>query len=82
MHRLLVLSSVLVVLATGPPGAASSDQPREITSLLGTPLNAPVPQDAARMEAQLAQALAAWEQNRDDADALIWVGRRTAYLGR
>jgi tetratricopeptide (TPR) repeat protein len=34
------------------------------------------------MEAQLAQAVATWERNKDDADALIWVGRRTAYLGR
>ncbi len=34
------------------------------------------------MEAQLATAMAAWEKNRDDVDALIWVGRRSAYLGR
>ena len=34
------------------------------------------------MEAQLATAMAEWDKNRDDADALIWVGRRTAYLGR
>jgi tetratricopeptide (TPR) repeat protein len=34
------------------------------------------------MEVQLADARAAWEKDRDDADALIWVGRRTAYLGR
>lgn len=55
-----------------------------ITSLLGQPLVAePIPPgDQARMEAQLAEARAAWEQDRNDADALIWVGRRTAYLGR
>ena len=34
------------------------------------------------MEAQLATAMAAWDKNRDDVDALIWVGRRMAYLGR
>jgi tetratricopeptide (TPR) repeat protein len=34
------------------------------------------------METQLADALAAWDKDRNDADALIWVGRRTAYLGR
>ena len=34
------------------------------------------------MEAQLADARTAWEKDCDDADALIWVGRRTAYLGR
>jgi tetratricopeptide (TPR) repeat protein len=82
MRRLLVLSSALAVLATASLDAASSGKWPEITSLLGTPLIAPAPQDAARMEAQLAQALAAWERDRDDADALIWVGRRTAYLGR
>lgn len=55
-----------------------------ITSLLGQPLvaQAPAPEDAARMEAQLAQARADWDKDRDDADALIWVGRRTAYFGR
>jgi tetratricopeptide (TPR) repeat protein len=34
------------------------------------------------MEAQLAAALATWEKDRDNADALIWVGRRYAYLGQ
>ena len=34
------------------------------------------------MEAQLATAMAAWDKNRDDVEALIWAGRRTAYLGR
>jgi len=34
------------------------------------------------METDLAQARAAWERNPDDADAIIWLGRRTAYLGR
>jgi hypothetical protein len=33
-------------------------------------------------EAKLAEARAAYEKNKDDADALIWLGRRTAYLGR
>jgi len=55
-----------------------------ITSLLGEPLvvQALAPEDEARMEARLAEARAVWEQDRDDADALIWVGRRTGYLGR
>ena len=34
------------------------------------------------MEAQLTTAMAAWDKNRDDVEALIWAGRRTAYLGR
>ncbi len=55
-----------------------------VTSLLGRPLAPPglEPETEARMEVQLAEARAAWEKDRDGADALIWVGRRTAYLGR
>lgn len=36
----------------------------------------------ARHEQNLAAARAAYEANRNDADAIIWLGRRTAYLGR
>lgn len=48
------------------------------------PLTAPaLSADArARMEAQLAEAKAAFEKTPDDADVHIWYGRRTAYLGR
>jgi tetratricopeptide (TPR) repeat protein len=34
------------------------------------------------MEAQLAAARAAYDHTPDNADSLIWLGRRTAYLGR
>lgn len=63
----------------GPPG-----QQQEATSLLGRPLFAPPVADAARekMESDLAVARAEWNLNRTNADALIWLGRRTAYLGR
>jgi tetratricopeptide (TPR) repeat protein len=56
----------------------------EATSLSGAPLVAPPIPDAARatMEAQLNDAKAAFDKNPGDADALIWFGRRTAYLGR
>ncbi len=33
-------------------------------------------------ERELAEARAGYEKNPNDADALIWLGRRTAYLGR
>lgn len=36
----------------------------------------------ARHEQNLAAARAAFEANPDDAEAIIWLGRRTAYLGR
>ena len=34
------------------------------------------------MEAQLVEAKAQFDKNPNDADAIIWLGRRTAYLGR
>ena len=82
---ILVASLTALAAAAGGPGlAASQTQAVEATSLLGRGLvsPAPTPESRARMEAQLATAMAAWDKNRDDVDALIWVGRRTAYLGR
>ncbi len=56
----------------------------EGVSLLGDSLYRTVPSGTARatMEPQLAAAQAAWEHTPDNADSLIWYGRRTAYLGR
>jgi dipeptidyl aminopeptidase/acylaminoacyl peptidase/tetratricopeptide (TPR) repeat protein len=56
----------------------------EATSLTGQPLLRPVPSGAVRdrMEAQLATARQAYEHAPQNADSLIWFGRRTAYLGR
>jgi tetratricopeptide (TPR) repeat protein len=56
----------------------------EATSLLGRPLRAPDLSDEFRVEQEklLARAQAELEARPDDADALIWVGRRNAYLGR
>ncbi|HEX6623837.1 MAG TPA: tetratricopeptide repeat protein [Pyrinomonadaceae bacterium] len=42
----------------------------------------PSPEARAEMERKLAEARAAYERNPRDADAVIWLGRRTAYLGR
>jgi tetratricopeptide (TPR) repeat protein len=84
MRRLLPLLYVVACIATAGPAALPESPASGVTSLLGRPL-APMalePDAKARMEAQLAAARAAWESNRGDADALIWLGRRTAYLGR
>ena len=90
-RRLLLLATLLAGLtgpasATGGPGPAraSHAQTAEATSLLGRKLASPPlsAESRARMEAQLATAMAAWDKNRDDVEALIWAGRRTAYLGR
>lgn len=56
----------------------------EARSFLGEPLfPAELPDDVrATYEANLAQAEADLEAMPDDADAIIWTGRRLAYLGR
>lgn len=56
----------------------------EATSLLGKPL-VPAALSAERraaLEQDLAAAKAAFERDPASADAAIWLGRRTAYLGR
>jgi tetratricopeptide (TPR) repeat protein len=70
-----------VSLAAG--GAAQSTKP-EATSLLGKPLYASPPSENARkqLEDNLATARIAFDKAPADPDALIWMGRRTAYLGR
>ena len=51
---------------------------------MGEPLLRPVPVAEARagMEQRLAAAARAYERTPLDADSIIWLGRRTAYLGR
>ena len=71
----------LVFLASSLP--AQEKQP-EATSLLGKPLYSPEvsAENRTKLEENLARARAEYEKKSDDADALIWLGRRTAYLGR
>lgn len=89
-----LLPSLLVALAltacTGsapPPAVPPSPPPLddvEAVSLFGEPLVAPELPGAVRVdrEAKLAEAKTAAETRPDDPEALIWLGRRTAYLGR
>lgn len=65
------------------PGFQGTPVP-EATSLLGKPLVAPSipPERRAALEKDLADAQAAFDKDPSSADALIWVGRRTAYLSR
>jgi tetratricopeptide (TPR) repeat protein len=64
--------------------AVAAQQKPEATSLLGRPLVPPAPSEQARptLEANLAKAQEAHKANPGDADAIIWLGRRLAYLGR
>jgi tetratricopeptide (TPR) repeat protein len=59
-----------------PPGV-------EALSISGEQLGPPpmAPEERAKKEAELEQARAAYQRHPDDADLLIWFGRRTAYLG-
>ncbi len=65
------------------PSPSASDG-SEAMSLFGQPLAAPplAPETQADREAKLAAARAEAEAHPEDADALIWLGRRIAYLGR
>lgn len=85
LRRASILSVVLLAgpaAPTQPP--ASPEPPVEATSLLGRALRPVVPPDSVRplLEAQLAEARAAWEAAPADEEAIIWYGRRTAYMGR
>jgi tetratricopeptide (TPR) repeat protein len=80
-----IIPAVAAVIMGGLLVAPSAHvQLAEATSLLGAKLATPAltPEAQSRLEAQLATAVDVWKKNQDDADAHIWVGRRTAYLGR
>ena len=77
LGTLIVVASLIIAVAQ--PG-----QKPEATSLLGKPLVPPQPsaEALATLEKNLADARAQLERDPQSADAAIWVGRRTAYLGR
>jgi poly(3-hydroxybutyrate) depolymerase len=66
-------------LEAGPKPMPPLRQP-EATSFLGEPLYAPAP--SAETIAKYEEAKKTWEASPTDADAIIWYGRRAAYLGR
>jgi dipeptidyl-peptidase-4 len=66
-------------LEAGPKPMPPPKQP-EATSFLGEPLFAPAPSKDAL--AKYEEARKSWEASPTSVDAIIWYGRRTAYLGR
>ncbi|HUP44164.1 MAG TPA: tetratricopeptide repeat protein [Thermoanaerobaculia bacterium] len=76
---MILTITFLLATAFGAPSASV-----EAVSLLGRPLLRPqYPEEiTAQREQDLADARAALERNPKSADALLWVGRRLAYLGR
>jgi len=67
---------------TRPRGAAHGEP--EAISFLGRELWAPElpPERRAEYEANLEEARAAWSDDPEDEERIVWYGRRTAYLGR
>ncbi|HYC52974.1 MAG TPA: hypothetical protein VEB19_17840 [Gemmatimonadaceae bacterium] len=85
MHRTPIIALlILVACRPVPKPAPVLTPPAEALSLLGDTLVRPALNAAARatMERQLADARAEAAARPSDPDALIWVGRRLAYLGR
>lgn len=84
-HRLLTVVGIgLGLLAAGRLSSAQAPSARpEATSLAGVPLVPPADlPNRAKLEADLVQAEQDLAARPDDADAIIWVGRRQAYLWR
>ena len=81
---MVVRRSIASLALTAVIGTSAPAQQPETLSLLGKPLVVPpIPADRRRtLEADLAAARAAYDKNPEDVDAAIWLGRRTAYLGR
>jgi len=81
--RAMICGLTLCGVLVSATARAQEPQP-EATSLLGKPLYAtPVSAESrVRLEENLERARAEYEKNPTDADAIIWLGRRTAYLGR
>src|SRR5687768_15874587 len=77
MRTLIV--AVLAAALISPPIAA---QKPEATSLAGKPLYPIELPNREKLEADLAQAEKDLAAKPNDADAIIWAGRRLAYLWR
>ena len=83
MHRKIALAVVVISIGLCSSAPNQAQQKPEATSLFGKPLvSKPATGDTlAQLEANLTAARKAHQANPKDADALIWLGRRTAYLG-
>jgi tetratricopeptide (TPR) repeat protein len=79
MRKLIVVCTLGVALLATPVVA----QKPEATSLSGKPLYPPTElANRAKLEADLAQAEKDLAAKPNDADAIVWVGRRLGYLWR
>lgn len=85
LKRIFVGGLLVVVLSASVvarrPAASQGGQSPSVSpeAYKAPPLSA---EAKAALESKLAGARARYEKNPDDAEAIIWLGRRTAYLGR
>lgn len=81
MRIRLLCAAGFLAMSTGALSAQQAAKP-EATSLAGKPLVPMTLANRAKLEADLAQAEKNLAATPNDADAIIWVGRRQAYLWR
>ncbi len=83
MQKKLCLSQrVIILIALCLPICLLSEEPEAI-SLLGKQLfRSALQGDFEKLRSNLKQAQADYDNNPDDPEAIIWLGRRTAYLWR
>lgn len=86
MHKYFIISAIgLVTIISGCQSdtQTTSEPDYQAISALGDTLYAlPMdPENTSRFETNLASAKANYNANPDDPEAIIWYGRRTAYLG-
>jgi tetratricopeptide (TPR) repeat protein len=81
---LFAVLPLLATCATGRRAAPLRPESEEAWSLFGAPLTPPALDAEIRRdrERQLEEARRRFESTPDDREAVIWLGRRTAYLGR
>lgn len=79
-----IATALVVGGCTSSSTVAEIDDAAEAVALSGRPLYAPtlVPEVLSKREADLAGARARYEADPDQEENIIWLGRRTAYLGR
>lgn len=79
MNRLVLLFSILLFVSVSPITAQTKPTCLESAQEIRPQFS---DESSKAMESRLEAAKASFDKNPKDADAIIWLGRRTAYLGR
>ncbi|HKL18726.1 MAG TPA: tetratricopeptide repeat protein [Halalkalibaculum sp.] len=82
-YTLLLAALLAIGCSMESDKGTATEQGYQAISVLGDTLYAPEidPETEAQFKSNLQSAKAQYEANPNDADAIIWYGRRTAYLG-